>query len=298
MSAVYRRQELIGRSVSFFESSFVLCSGPVIKTTSTYIDSHCHLADPRWKTSWLQHVQAAEKHGITQFLLAGVDPQDWQRQRNITSQHSGIFPVFGLHPYFVSANPSGACEQALDLLSRQLPQAYALGETGLDFRTKILQSQGDLDEDAAKAHQIDFFEKQLELAKIADKPVVLHVVRAFDEALKIVQTWGAPKKGGLIHAFNGSSAQAQKWIREGFHISVGCALLHSDNDRLKQAVLHIPLENLCLETDSPDQPPPGVLENEPSNLLLVAEAVAQIKRVSREEILNQCSHNTRSLIGL
>jgi TatD DNase family protein len=268
-----------------------------------YVDSHCHLSDLRELDSWREKVQRAQTVQVTQFLLAGLDPDDWQRQLEIASEahksnQAEIWPVFGLHPYFVNKNSAQTCEHGLDRLAPMLSKAKALGETGLDFRKSILENSFFKNEYQAKAHQIDFFEKQLELASFTSKPIVLHVVRAFDEAVRCVQTWGDSEKlTGLVHAFNGSAPQAQKWLELGFHISVGAAILKPDNKRLHQAVQSIPIERLCLETDSPDQPPPGRSENEPAFLIEIASKVAELKKLETAEILDICSRNTRQLIG-
>lgn len=270
---------------------------------NTYIDSHCHLADERLDQCWLQLAQQAQEKGVHQFLQAGVDPKDWERQLALKKQCDGVLPVFGLHPYFVNATDAADCEHALDLLSQKTSQVYALGEMGLDFRPKILKAsifsnEQSSDDSLAKGHQIDFFEKQLELAKVSQKPIVMHVVQAFEEAYQILKIWGAPSRGGLVHAFNGSAAQAEKWMSEGLHISVGGALLKPAHQRLHQAVAQVPLERLCLETDTPDQPLPGREQSAPVDILMVAEKVAEIKRQPALEILDICSQNTRKLIGL
>ena len=91
---------------------------------------------------------------------------------------------FGLHPYFVSDHSVEDCEAALDQLALVLPQAMALGETGLDFRPHIMKDSQIL--------QIEMFESQIELAKAFQKPLVLHIVQAHEKAQQIFNLWGVP----------------------------------------------------------------------------------------------------------
>ena len=253
-----------------------------------WVDSHCHLADPRWDQSRAAMVAEARRQGIGFFMQGGVDPTDWQRQIQLQKE----FPIglcFGLHPYFVASHSAEDCESALDALAPLLPQAMALGELGLDFRPHIMTDSADL--------QIQIFEDQLTLAEAAEKPIVLHLVQCHEEALQIFNLWGVPPKKGLVHSFNGSWQKAQDFINLGLCLSVGGPLVRPENEKLKQAVREIPLEYLLLETDSPDQPPQafqGQL-NPLSSLLLVAAEVARLRNKTPVEILEITTNNFKRL---
>lgn len=236
----------------------------------------------------------ARAMGLVQSLQGGVGPEDWERQKQIAAQYPGeVLLCFGLHPYWINDHAEDECEIALDLLAKEIKHASALGETGLDLRPQYEESRN---------RQVDFFEKQLELADIASKPVVLHLVRASDEALQIFDLFSVPKRGGLVHSFNGSAPQAEAYLMRGLHISVGGPLCRPDNLRLKQAVQIVPLEKLLIETDSPDQPPPSHQNkgemNEPVTLFEVAAEVAKIKKISSEEVLDRSSSNLRKLLNV
>jgi TatD DNase family protein len=258
-----------------------------------WIDSHSHLADPRLDQRRGEVMRAARDLGISQSLQGGVGPEDWIRQKQIAAQYPGeILLCFGLHPYWVNDHSEDECDEALDLLAKEIRQADALGELGLDFRPQYEES---------RLKQLDIFEKQLELAELAQKPIVLHLVRAFDEAIQIFDLFSVPSRGGLVHSFNGSAPQAQAYLEKGLHISVGGPLCRADNQRLKQAVQAVPLEKLLIETDSPDQPPPSHQTyagqmNEPTTLFEVAGEVARIKKVTAEEVLDRSSANLRKLL--
>ena len=251
---------------------------------SLWVDSHCHLADPRWDQSRTTMVEEARRNGVGFFMQGGVDPADWQRQIELKK----IFPIglcFGLHPYFVAAHAEEECESALDQLAPLLPQALALGELGLDFRPHIMKDSRDL--------QIQIFEDQLALAEAAEKPLVLHLVQCHEEALQIFGIWGVPPKKGLVHSFNGSWQKAQDFLNLGFCLSIGGPLVRPDNEKLRQAVREIPLEYLLLETDSPDQPAAAYKDqlNPLSSLITVAVEVARLKGKTPNEILDISTNN-------
>lgn len=256
-----------------------------------YLDSHNHLSDLRIESEVESMIARAKAQGINGFLQGGVGPEDWQRQKSLKSRHPEVRLCFGLHPYWVADHSLAECEAALDQLARELGQAEAMGEMGLDFRPHIAK--------ASEARQIEIFEAQLEMAEMALKPVVLHLVRAFDESLQVLETWGVPKAGGMVHSFNGSGPQAEKYLRMNLHLSIGGPVVRPDNKKLQQAVTLIPLDKLLIETDSPDQPPPRFegAHNEPVSLWDVAEMIAKIKKMSAEEILDISSRNLEKLLS-
>jgi len=257
-----------------------------------YVDSHSHLADPRLGGRAKELIHKAEGLGIKTFVQGGVDPEDWKRQLALKEKFPEIQLCFGLHPYFVADHTEEECESALDELSRFLPLAVALGELGLDLRPQVMKDSFE--------RQISIFEKQIEMADFAKKTMVLHLVRAHEEALRCFELWGVPSQKGMVHSFNGSVKQAQDFLKLGLFISVGGAVCWEKNHRLHQAIAEIPLEYLLLETDSPDQPPPDVPkeQNEPSTLILVAQKVAEIKKRQTQEILDRCSQNARKLFSI
>jgi TatD DNase family protein len=253
-----------------------------------WIDSHCHLADPRLDQSREKLIKEAQDKGIRFFMQGGVGPDDWRRQLELERK----FPLglcFGLHPYWVADHDEEECEKALDELAPILPRAMALGELGLDFRPHIAKNSQD--------RQIQIFEDQLAMAEAAKKPIVLHIVQAHEEAVRVLQVWGVPSQKGIVHSFNGSWSKAQDFLGMGLALSVGGPLVRADNQKLKQTVKQCPLEFLLLETDSPDQPPEAYKGqiNPPSALWLVAEEVARLKEMTTTQILDISTSNFKRI---
>ncbi len=269
-----------------------------------YIDSHAHWSDIKVshpdKTALLKK---AEDMKITQFLLGGVDPADWKLQIELQKMYPEKFYLcFGLHPYFVSKTLAYDCEAALDELAQYLGSSehspLALGETGLDFRDKILES-GELSKDEAISHQIDFFENQIQLAKAYKKPLVLHIVQAHEKALQVFDLWGAPAKGGLVHAFNGSFEIATKYIDLGMFISIGGAVTYEKNQKLRKTMAQIPLDALLLESDMPDQAPQGWQgPNDSSSLWQIAKVIGELRNLEPESVMEISTRNFKKLFSL
>lgn len=260
------------------------------------IDAHCHLSDPRLAAMLPEILGRAEIAGIRNFLLAGVDPEDWLRQRNFVAGKAGFFPCFGLHPYFTAKSPDTVCEAALIELEKSLPGSFALGECGLDFRSDIVGAGGD----EVRVRQKKYFSRQLELAVKHRKVPILHIVRAHAEAIVLLQVkLAGARRPGLVHAFNSGARIAQSYLDQGFYLSIGGPLLRKNNHDLHEAVRKMPMGRLLLESDAPDQAPPGWPQkwNEPSSILLVAGRVAELKNTTEKTVLAECRKNFQTLFA-
>lgn len=262
-----------------------------------YIDAHSHWADSRYSESEISVLleQCLQKK-ITLFLQGGVDPTDWERQEQLKSRYPDHFLLsFGLHPYFIAQNDLAVCEEAMDTLAQKVFLCTALGETGLDFRDKYLGAEADVQ----KEKQLTFFENHIALSKMTMKPLVLHIVQAHAEALHVLKTWDPPSCGGMVHAFNGSYEVAAEYVKLGFYISIGGAVTFAKNQKLKEAVRRLPMDQLLLESDSPDQAPFGWTGlNDSTSLLKIAEEIAIIKGLSTEKVLETTSSNFKRLFKL
>ncbi|MGE4131215.1 MAG: TatD family hydrolase [Bdellovibrionales bacterium] len=253
------------------------------------VDAHAHLTDR--KVAAPENLRAElSQAGIKGVLLGGIGPEEWNRQLAMSQKQSPchIWTCFGLHPYFVAEKEEDKLEKAFEKLCDMVDSATALGELGLDFRSGFLAR--------GQSHQIGWFQRQLELATGKKKPTVLHIVRAHQDAQKVLKKF-APLPG-MVHAFNSTVANARHYLELGLHISVGAALLHERNQDLHHAIGEIPSERLLLESDAPDQPPPGESSHDSRTVFLVAKKVAQLRGQSVEEILNETRTNFFTLTGI
>ncbi len=246
-----------------------------------WIDAHCHLSDLNISHKLDGFLKQACAMGVNAWLQGGIEPAEWERQIELSRKYPGILPVFGLHPWWVSGKSSRELAQGLELVEKMVPQAFALGETGLDFSPKHNKSQ---------KNQILAFESQLRLAKHLNKPVVLHLVRSHHLALPILRKIGPFPAGAIVHGFSSSAEIAHDYWEMGFLISVGAQLLRPTGASLKRAVLHIPPQNLVIETDAPD----GLAE--PSGLVSIAQALGALLGKEPGEVLEQSSRNLKTLL--
>lgn len=255
-----------------------------------FADAHCHIADARYDSSRESLLQSARTAGIDTFIQGGVDPQDWQKQKQL-AQQSGIYCSFGLHPWFVAQNDAQTCQDALDQLPEMLTEAVALGELGLDYLPRW--------DKASLPRQRDIFQAQLEIAKAQHKPLVLHIVQAHGDALDMLKQQQHPH-GGIVHGFAGSYEIARQYLDLGLTLSIGTGILQKGYKKLKDAVARLPLERLVVESDAPDGNVPDTdwPYNEPLAVLHVASRLAEIHNSNRDTVLAQSTQRVRQIFNL
>lgn len=263
-----------------------------------FVDVHCHLTDEKWETGSTglsSYLKSAQDLGIGLFVQGGIGPEEWDKQIQLMNLYpKQIALCFGLHPYWITSHSREECELAMDQLARKISQASLLGEMGLDFRSRLNNVEMT---PAIQELQMELLEQQLELAHVCSKPIVLHIVRAHSEVLKILEHFKDQTVKGFVHSFNSSWQVAQKYLDLDLMISVGGPLLRKNKEALEEVIAKIPLERLLIETDAPDQPPQqyeGQL-NPLSSLWDVAAKVAEIKQKSPEDILTQSAINFKNL---
>lgn len=144
----------------------------------------------------------------------------------------------GFHPYNVGKVDEQDVLNKVRL-STENPNVFAIGEIGLDKSIEAPLEQ-----------QMRIFEKQVDIAEFADLPVILHVVRAFNEMIEFVKAH-KPSVPMIIHGYNGSREMAEELVKSGFLISFGEAIAR-DHSKIIEALLAVPVEKMFLETDEGD----------------------------------------------
>lgn len=250
------------------------------------IDSHCHLDFEQFDIDRASILARCLQLGIKHIIVPGVTANSWVRLLTICQQSDMLYPALGLHPMFMNEHQPEHLLQLKEQVAIQ--NIVAIGEIGLDFYMA----------DHNKAAQIDLFSEQLQIAQDADLPVILHVRKAHDQAIKLLKQYAV--KGGIIHAFNGSEQQAKQYQELGFLFGVGGVITHLKATRLRQLFSKLPLTSLVLETDAPDMALANMQHqrNSPENIPLILDALTDIRSESKEDIATITSNNCKHVLNL
>ncbi len=196
-------------------------------------------------------------------VIALVNQYPWDFKEHIKCYSVGI------HPWYIDAN---RLEKDLQLIEEkiQLNECLAIGECGLDKRIEI-------DFELQKS----VFIKQIELAEKYKKPLVLHLVAAFDELIEIKKQLNISVPI-VIHGFSKSKQLANQLIENNFYLSFGKYLLR--NIDLIDVFQSIPNDKYLLETDTIEE-----------TIQDVYQKAANYKKVTVEEIKLQVEQNWQKI---
>ena len=266
----------------------------------TWIDSHCHLDAPEFAADRDAVRWAARQAGVGTCVIPAVEVANFESVRLLAHQHRDVYAL-GIHPLFTPQ----ASQDDLHILALALqqyaedPRLIAVGEIGLDGFVPGLDM----------ARQQLFYKPQLKLAQQHNLPVVLHVRRSADLLLQGLRQ--TPVKGGIAHAFNGSLQQAQQFIAMGFKLGFGGALTFERANQLRMLATQLPLDALVLETDAPDIPPHWLYvtaedraqglpqgRNTPDQIPRIAQALADLRGISLDEVQKATTANVQAVLGL
>jgi TatD DNase family protein len=250
------------------------------------VDSHSHFDAAEFDADRAQAHARAMQAGVTRQVVPAVDAAGWPKLKAVCAEYAGLFPAYGLHPMYLASHRPTHLRELRGWIERERP--VAVGECGLDFFVE------GLDADAQGA----CFEGQLKLAREFDLPVIVHARRAVDPAIAAIRRIGGLR--GVVHSFSGSAEQAARLHTLGFLLGIGGPATHERANRLRRTVATMPLEQLLLETDSPDQPGASHRgeRNEPAYLPDILDVVAGLRAMDPADVAAATTANAERLFGL
>ncbi|TKJ39682.1 hydrolase TatD [candidate division LCP-89 bacterium B3_LCP] len=238
-----------------------------------YIDTHAHLDFPELKPHLGSVLSNAQKADVQKIITIGIDAPTNQNALAIAVQNEGIYASAGWHPH-EAQRADDSLESHISLLA-QSPQVVAIGEIGLDFYRN--RSPHDV--------QQQVFRRMIRIAADLDLPVIVHCRDAFEDTISILKTEISDNTRGVFHCFAGDVNELQQVLDLGFHISYTGNITYK-NTSLLPTVIATPLDRVMLETDCPflTPHPHRGKRNEPAFIPLIAERIAEIKKISKSEV--------------
>lgn len=250
------------------------------------VDTHVHLDDPAFDADRDAVVGRAKAAGVARQVVPAIDAATWPRLRDTCAADAGLFAGYGLHPLLLPAHRPEHLDALRDWIERERP--VAVGECGLDYYVE------GLDRDTQRR----YFDAHLRIARDFDLPLVVHARRAVEDVIIAVRKVGGLR--GVVHSFAGSPEQARQLHEAGFLLGFGGPATYPGANRIRKVVASVPLEQVLLETDAPDQPLHGHQgeRNEPCRLPGVLAAIAEIRGEAPDAIAKATTANADRLFGL
>jgi TatD DNase family protein len=251
-----------------------------------FVDCHVHL-DGFADEDVRGILSRARQAGVGAVVTAGTTVESSGRAVALARTFAEVLAGVGIHPFDVTGPVDEANYAALRDLALSTEKVVVISEIGLDF----------MEGAPNRATQYQVLREQVRLARELTLPIVFHSREAHDETLRVLREERAYEVGGAFHYFQGDEPTAQTAIDLGFHISLARPLLRLP--RLQAVAARLPLERIVLETDSAPQPFKAKRENwtEPRHLAEVAAKLAELKRISVDEVRRATTGNALRMLG-
>ncbi len=252
-------------------------------------DTHCHLYDEAFQPDFEAVLARAREAGVGACVMPGIDRSCHETMLAVADALPGFaFPCIGLHPTSVGEN----WPEELDFVKTHLGDRrwYAVGEIGLDeYWSKEYVKE-----------QMRVLEEQIVLASRADLPVIIHLREATDDFFRVLEDLRGVDFRGVMHAYSGSYETYRRLLNYAdFKFGIGGVVTYK-NAGIAAAMEKMSLQDVVLETDCPWLTPVPFRgkRNEPAHVRLVAEKIAQIKRLPLEEVAVVTTAQAQSLFKL
>lgn len=257
-----------------------------------FVDCHCHISAREFEQDLDDVIQRATQAGVKTLVAVTEEQGEFDRVLQLQKSYGGLIaPCFGVHPLQSDGGLDKRSVQPQDL-EAALPYFYkhreelvAVGEIGLDFTPWFAPSEQERDD------QMKVFIQQLGVAKELGLPVNVHSRSAAKVTIFTMREQGIT--GALLHNFAGKLSVAFDGVKAGYFFSFPPAVC--TNPQKVKLIKQLPLEHICLETDSPALGLNKHERNEPCNISLVCQYIAQIKGLSTETVQFVTSQNAQRL---
>ncbi len=246
------------------------------------VDTHTHICDSAFDADRTEVLRKAAQAGVGAIIALGENMADARRNIELADRHPMIRPAAGLYPTILDPDQA---YQMHSFIRNQHSQLVAIGEVGLDFWVAKEASQKELQKEIL----IGF----ISLSKELDLPLNIHSRSAGRHAVALLLENGASRV--QMHAFDGKASAALPAAEAGYYFSIPPSIIRS---RQKQKLVkHLPLSSMLVETDSPVLGPEPDIRNEPANIAISIKAIAELKNVREDDVIEAISENTKKLYG-
>lgn len=258
----------------------------------TLVDSHCHLDGKEFDADRDLVVRRAVESGVTRMLAigSGDGPPDLEAGIRMAERYpQQMVASIGVHPHSASKVAPETYPALRDLASH--PKVVAVGEIGLDYHYDFSPRQT----------QREVFRLQMELAADLGLPILIHTREAWDDTFELIeQHWSPAGLPGVMHCFSGGPVEADRCLRLGFYLSFAGVVTYPKAINVQEACQLTPLNRILVETDAPYLAPIPLRgkRNEPSFAVHTAKKVAELKKVSVEEVASVTTENFNRLLAL
>ena len=264
---------------------------------SSFCDTHAHIDFEAFNEDRDQIIERAKAAGLEFIINIGINFEGSSRSFYLPQEYPGyVYLALGIHPNDSMDYEPSVLPKLSELAKK--PEVVAIGEIGLDYYRDYTTPQ----------QQKIALEAQLELAASLEKPIVIHERNSAHELVPILLDWyqnlpsGSKLKQnpGVMHSYSGDLSYVEALLACNFCFGIGGPLTYPKAEDKRALVATLPMENMLLETDCPFLAPQQQRgrRNEPSYIPWIAEKIAELRQIPREEVGQKLTQNAKRLFSL
>ena len=253
------------------------------------VDSHAHVDMSEFDSDRADMLARAQAAGVRQILAIGGAPGALASALPFAERYEWIYAAAGIHPHEAKLATPAHYDELAKLAKH--PKFLAWGEIGLDYHY----------DHSPRDVQQRVFTEQLDRARVAAKPIIIHCREAWPDCLALLEKdWSSSGMGGIFHCFSGTLEEARRGTEMGFLISFAGNVTYPKAQNLRDVAAALPLESILIETDSPflaPQPFRG-RRNEPAFVAEVARTLAPVRNLAPQQVAAATAANFRRFFCL
>ena len=246
-------------------------------------DTHAHLNDTAFDVDRDELIAGLNDKGVGFVMNADCSLQSSKECIALAENYPFLYASVGSHPDAADE----VCEELMEtyLQMAKHPKVKAIGEIGLDYYY----------EDFDRQIQLRAFRMQMELARQAELPVIVHERDAHGDGMEVVGAF--PDVTGVFHCYSGAAEMAQQLVKKGWYIGFTGVLTFKNARKAVETAQAIPIERIVLETDCPYMSPEPYRgkRNDPGRLIHLAQKLAQIRDLPVEKVIEITTENAKRL---
>ena len=249
------------------------------------IDSHCHLDHEPLLSDLVNVIKRSKEVGIEKLLTISTSFESFDRIKNIILKDEMIYGTIGIHPHDTTKNKITSNIIVKNI--KENKKIIGIGETGLDFYYN----------NSVKDDQIISFKEHIEASIETNSPLIIHSRDAEEETYNILSSYKNHNLKILMHCFTGSKDFAKKLLSLNAYFSASGIITFKNARDLQETFKFLPMDKILIETDSPflaPEPNRGK-KNEPSFIDFTAAKLAEIKNISKLELISFTTQNFNRL---
>ncbi|MCL6097386.1 MAG: YchF/TatD family DNA exonuclease [Bacteroidetes bacterium] len=253
-----------------------------------FIDTHAHIFLPNFTGEVDQIIDRAKAAGVDYLIVPGTDVATSIQAVELSEKYDCVYAAVGVHPHDTKDWNDSLVEKLEELAKNK--KVVAIGEIGLDYYYDF----------SPREIQLLAFESQIKLALKLNLPIIVHNREANDDVMSLARKYKDSGLRAQFHCFAGSIHDARELIEMHHFISFPGNVTFKNADGIRKVLSRIALDNLLLETDAPFMTPvPHRGErNEPAYIKLVAEKIAEVHKLTVEDVGRSTSYNAHKLFGI